>query len=187
LPPRPCPSTCRPVQWPEHVGVRVADGGDHPRGHLVARHPQLGVHAGHHEVEPGQQGRLLVQRPVLEDVALDAGQQPERRASPACASAAKTSLSRATTSSCSRSRSGLRPLATGQPRRVVGEHQVLVAEAPGRPGHLLDRRAAVGPVGVGGQSPLSAARSAARPRSPGCRPRSAPGAGRPAPRRRATR
>ena len=40
------------------------------------------------------------------------------------------------------------PVGDREPRRVVGEHQVLVAELDRGERHLLDRRAAVGPVGV---------------------------------------
>ena len=43
---------------------------------------------------------------------------------------------------------GAEPVGDGQPRRVVGEHEVLVAELDRGERHLLDRRAAVGPVGV---------------------------------------
>ncbi|MDQ1500736.1 MAG: putative hydrolase, partial [Actinomycetota bacterium] len=39
-------------------------------------------------------------------------------------------------------------LGHGEPGRVVGQHHVLVAEIAGRPGHLVDRRTAVGPGGV---------------------------------------
>ena len=37
------------------------------------------MHAGHHQVELGQQVLVLVQRAVVEDVDLDAGEDPERR------------------------------------------------------------------------------------------------------------
>jgi hypothetical protein len=36
------------------------------------------VHAGHHHVEPGEQVLPLVQRAVVQDVDLDAGQDAER-------------------------------------------------------------------------------------------------------------
>ena len=39
----------------------------------------LRVHARDDEVEPGEQRRLLVERAVVVDVDLDAGEQPERR------------------------------------------------------------------------------------------------------------
>ena len=48
------------------------------RGHRTGGHPQLGVHAGHHDVEPGQQVLALVERAVVEDVHLDPGQDAER-------------------------------------------------------------------------------------------------------------
>jgi hypothetical protein len=63
---------------PEHVHVRVAHRGDHPLGHRPGGHPQLGVHAGHHDVEAAQQVLALVQRAVVADVDLDPGQDPER-------------------------------------------------------------------------------------------------------------
>ena len=63
----------------QDVGVGALDGGEHTCGHLGRVHAQLGVDAGHHDVELGQQVEVLVERPVLEDVHLDAGQDPERR------------------------------------------------------------------------------------------------------------
>ena len=44
-----------------------------------AVHAQLRVHARDDDVELGEQLVLLVERAVLEDVDLDAGQDPERR------------------------------------------------------------------------------------------------------------
>ena len=61
------------------------------------------------------------------------------------------SLTASTTSSCRASRSALRPWATREPGRVVGEDEVLVAELDRGERHLLDGRAAVGPVRVGVQ------------------------------------
>ena len=46
---------------------------------------------------------------------------------------------------------GAQPVGDLEPRRVVGEHEVVVAELDRGERHLLDRRAAVGPVGVGVQ------------------------------------
>ena len=37
------------------------------------------MHAGHHDVEPLEQFGLLVERPVLEDVDLDTGEDAHRR------------------------------------------------------------------------------------------------------------
>ena len=60
---------------------------------------------------------------------------------------------------------GAQPVGDPQPRRVVGQHQVVVAELDRGEGHLLDRRPAVGPVGVGVQvAPQQ--RRAARGRRP---------------------
>ena len=63
----------------EDVGVRALDGPEHPPGHLGCVHPELGVHAGHDHVELREQLVVLVERPVLEDVDLDPGEDPERR------------------------------------------------------------------------------------------------------------
>ncbi len=50
------------------------------RGVISAdRRAELAVHARHDEVETGEQLVLLVERSVLEDVHLDAGEDPERR------------------------------------------------------------------------------------------------------------
>ena len=61
---------------------------------------------------------------------------------------ASVALSSATSRSWRRSRSADEAVGDGQPRRVVGEHQVLVAELARGLDHLLERRAAVGGVGV---------------------------------------
>ena len=74
-----------------------------------------------------------------------------RKSSP---SASMAALMPATTSSCSAQPLGGEAVGDRQPRRVVGERQVVVAEAAGGLDHLLDRRAAVGPVGVGVQVAL---------------------------------
>ena len=136
---RPAADQLAPGAVAEDVQVRVGDGGDHPRGHVLGRHPQLGVDAADHDVEPGQQVVVLVERAVEVDVALDAGQDAERREL-LVEPGHDVELV-------------LEPLAgqavgDGEPRRVVGEHDVLVAQRLGRPGHLLDVRAAVGPVAV---------------------------------------
>jgi hypothetical protein len=63
----------------QHVQVRVTDRGHHPLGHRLGGHPQQGMDAGHHQVQPGQQVLPLIQRAVFQDVDLDPGQDPERR------------------------------------------------------------------------------------------------------------
>src|SRR3546814_7369562 len=63
---------------PEDVDVGADDRHHHPAGHLVAWHAQLGVHARHDHVETLEHVLVLVERAVLEDVDLDAGEDPER-------------------------------------------------------------------------------------------------------------
>ena len=55
LRPRP-PAEQPPGAVAQHVDVRVADRGHHPPGHRPGGHPQLGVDAGHHHVEPARAG-----------------------------------------------------------------------------------------------------------------------------------
>ena len=73
---------------------------------------------------------------------------------------ASVSLTSATRSSWSPQPLGRQAVGHRQPRRVVGEHDVLVAQVAGGPGHLLDRAAAVGPVGVACAGRRAAARAA---------------------------
>ena len=77
----------------------------------------------------------------------------------AAAPCGRWSLTASTTPSCRVSRSAAEPVGDGEPRRVVGEHEVVVAELDRGERHLLDRRAAVGPVGVGVQVAAQRARS----------------------------
>ena len=55
----------------------LATASDHPLGHLVALHAQLGVHAGDDDVEPLEQVVVEVERAVLEDVDLHPGEDAE--------------------------------------------------------------------------------------------------------------
>ena len=50
---------------------------DHPRSHLGSRHPQLTVNGGYDDIEFGEQVLVLIQCSVVEDVHLDARQEPE--------------------------------------------------------------------------------------------------------------
>jgi len=124
---------------PEHVDARACDGCKHPGGHGPGGHPQLGVHAGHDDVEPGEQVVALVEGAILEDVDLDTGEDAERgqvgvqfleerelRRQPLCGQSVRH---------C-------------QPRRVVGQRDPLVSEDACRLGHLQRRAASVGPVRV---------------------------------------
>src|SRR3546814_6003783 len=60
------------------LDVGADDRHHHPAGHLVAWHAQLGVHARHDHVETLEHVLVLVERAVLADVDLDAGEDPER-------------------------------------------------------------------------------------------------------------
>ena len=75
---RPRPTTMRPVQWPRMSVWGLSMAATMRRVIWAGLHLELGVHARHHDVEPGQQVRVLVERPVLEDVDLDAGEDAER-------------------------------------------------------------------------------------------------------------
>jgi hypothetical protein len=106
------------------------------------------VDAGHHQVEPGQQLLLLVERPVVEDVDLDPREDPEL-------GLAGVGLGRQLVVGprhlVELGPQPLRaePVGHGQPGGVVGEHDVLVTEGPGRPRHRLDGGTAVAPQRVG--------------------------------------
>ena len=64
---------------PEYIDKRIADGGEHPSRHRDAVHFKFRMHARDHDVELVEQLGLLIERTVVEDVALDAGQDPKRR------------------------------------------------------------------------------------------------------------
>ena len=139
------PPTSSPTDEPagavaEHVDVRVGDRGHHPRGHLVGRHAQSTVDTRDDEVEASQQRRFLVEPTVVEDVDLDAREDPER---------SEFVVDRRHLVELAFQALGGQPVGDGEPRRVVGQHQVLVAQVARRLGHLADRRSAVGPLGVG--------------------------------------
>ena len=63
----------------EHVDVRARDRGDHPPRHRRRLHAQLRVHARDDDVDAREQLLELVERAVVEDVDLDAGEDAERR------------------------------------------------------------------------------------------------------------
>jgi hypothetical protein len=91
------------------------------------------------EVETAQQAGCLVERAVVEDVDLDSGEDPERRH---LVVQRRDDVELLLQPLCGQ------PARHLQPGRVVGEHDVLVAEVAGRLRHLGDGRAAVGPVRV---------------------------------------
>ena len=123
----------------EDVGMGALDGGDHAPGHRRRVHLELGVHAGHHDVEPAQQVGILVEGTVLQDVDLDAGEDPKRR---------QLGVQRLDHFELTHQALGVEAVGDGEPRAVVGERQVLVTELGGGLGHLVDGAPAVGPVGM---------------------------------------
>ena len=139
------PAAPAPAQQParavaQHVHVRVADRGHHPLGHRAGGHPELGVHAGHHHVEPGEQVLALVQRAIVEDVDLDAGQDAERR---------EFGIQPGDQGELGFQPLGGQPIGHREPGRVIGQRDPFVAQRAGRLGHLARRAAPVRPVRVG--------------------------------------
>ena len=82
---------------------------------------------------------VLVEGAIAQDVDLDPGQDPERRQLVVQLRHFVELLLQALRG---------QPVGDRQPRRVVGEHHVLVAQLAGGLRHLADRRAAIRPVGV---------------------------------------
>ena len=119
--------------------MRARHGEHHALGHGLALHPQLGVDAGHDDVESGEQVVVAVERAVFEDVDLDAGEDPERR------EVGVQPVEHVELLQKSLAREAVRDRQAG---RVVGQHHVLVSELDRGASHLLDGRSAVGPVRV---------------------------------------
>ncbi len=97
------------------------------------------MHARDHDVDLREQFLGTVERAVVEDVDLDAGEDAERRHLLVQAGDDVDLLAEPVGGESVRDR---------QARRMVGEREVLVPERPGALRHHLDRVAAVGPVGV---------------------------------------
>jgi hypothetical protein len=119
--------------------MRVADRRDHPLRHRRGWHPQLGVHAGDHDVELPEQLVGLVEGAVIEDVDLDTGQDPEWR---------EAGVQLADQLQLGAQPVGGQPACHGEPGRMVGQREPFVAEVPGGQRHVQRRAPAVGPVRV---------------------------------------
>ena len=98
-----------------------------------AVHAQLRVHAGDNDVESCEQILLLVERAVLEDVDLDAGEDAERR---------QLFVELGDDLELLAQPLGAEPVRNLQRRRVVGERHVLMTEIAACRGHqsMGDRR-----------------------------------------------
>ena len=120
--------------------MRVAHRGEHAGGHRLGGHPQLGVHAGHHDIKLGEQVLPLVKRTVLQDVDLDPGQDPER---------GQRLVELPDQPQLLASGAGGEPARHREAGRVIGQRDPLVPEIAGGRRHLGRRAAAVRPVGVG--------------------------------------
>ncbi len=117
----------------------AGDGHDHAAGHLGGFHAHLGVHRRHHQVEALQHVGVLVELAVGEDVDLDAGEDAER---------CELLVEPLDLVELGDEAVPVEPVGHGEAGRVVGDHQVLVAQGHGGPGHGLDRCAAVAPQAV---------------------------------------
>ena len=121
--------------------MRAGHRQHHAPGHLRALHPQLRVDARDDDVEPAEHVVGHVEAAVLEDVDLHAGEDAER--------ARRFSLSSRDLVELLAQPLGGQAVGDREPRRVIGQDHVLVAEILRGAGHRLDRCAAVGPDRVG--------------------------------------
>ncbi len=124
--------------------MRIIDGAQHPLGHGAPVGAELRVDARHHDVQPVQHLRGLVQGAVLQDVHLDPGQKAE-------VAAVRVDV---------RNNVQLFPKAFGaqavgdlEVGGVVRQGEVIPAQCPGGVSHQSDRGSAVGPVAVAVQVP----------------------------------
>ena len=123
----------------QDVGVRALDGPQHARGHRGSIHPELGVHAGHHDVELRQQVLVLVQRTVLKDVDLNPAQDAKRR---------QLFVQLLDDLELLPQPLGVEAVGDRQSGAVIGQGPIGVAQLLRRFGHFTDRAAAVRPVRV---------------------------------------
>ena len=99
------------------------------------------MHARDDDVQLGEQIRLLVEGTVVEDVDLDAGEDPE-------AGVGQRQVQLRDVAELRAQPVGGQAVGDGQPGRVVGDDQVVVAELARGLDHLLERRSAIGRVRV---------------------------------------
>ncbi len=123
------------------------------------------MHAGHDDVELGQKILVLVQRPVLEDVDLNAAQDAERR---------QLFVQLLDDVELRPQPLGVEAVGNGQPRAVIGQGPVGVAQLPRRLGHFTDRAATVRPVRVAVAVTLQLVEQLRQPRHSGERGRAPP-------------
>ena len=136
--------------------MRRAHGGDHPRRHLLAVHAQLRVHAGDDDVEVGEEVVVEIERAIEVDVDLHPVEDAER---------SELLVEHGDDADLLNQPLAVEAVGDGQPRRVVGEHDVLVAEGDRRSRHRLDRRSAVAPRRVGVAVAAERIQVALRPRA----------------------
>ena len=141
------PVTRRPVQWPSTfirgLAIAAVIRLVMPRASIFSLECTLATRTS----SLRQQLVGLVERAVVEDVHLDPLEQGER--SPP--GAGQVVVDRLDDAELAGQPLGAEAVGHREARRVVGEHEVLVAELDRGERHLLDRRPAVGPVGVGVQ------------------------------------
>jgi hypothetical protein len=119
--------------------MRTRDRGDHAPRHGLRLHPQFRVHTADHHVDAREQFLRTVHGSVFEDVALDSGKDAERFHLLVQLGDDVELFSQPVGGQAVRDR---------QPRRVIGQREVFVAERARFFGHRANRIAAVRPVGV---------------------------------------
>ena len=97
------------------------------------------MHAGNHQIQLRQHLGTVVEVAVLQNVDLDAAEDAER-SEPLVQFGHHADLFGQPV--------GAQAVRHGEPRRVVGEHHVLVAQRHGRAGHGFDGGATVAPAAV---------------------------------------
>ena len=131
------------MQWPRMSTWGETTGAHHPQRHLRRRHAKLGVDAGDDHVEPFEQVVVEVERAVLVDVDLHAGEDAER---------VELGVELLDHLELGQQAVTVEPVGDGQAGRVVGEHHVLVAHGDRRRRHRLDGGPTVAPRRVAGGS-----------------------------------